>query len=893
MVGTHHYITTTYNSDNSITISGTPDSNWAYVTNEITQTLPIGTYTLCVTEKLNFNFYIAVTYNDNSTANFIVYSNTYLQTFTTTKPIIKYRVILSGMTSGTTYNKTTKVMLASGTDTNFSPYVENPIQLEEDDTIQKVEGEWCVNETPIDNEYLTTQLDNLQSIALYEGINYIDWIGKFKATMLLKYFSDQEVEFEEITTHDYKANSFKHANEYYGGLNRVGYGDSDIEGQEEYVENAADIEDNGLKDLFINDNAFAYTEAKRQALVLAGRKLLGFKYMPIQELLLKGLIYLDCTDYLKIIDADDTELYSRCFDHIIQYQGYVADTIRTIAQATNEQTYENINSSTLANTRTQVIVDKANKKITLVAEDTEEALERTSELEVSVDGISSTVNALTDVSVDAESSVATVSFENVNTSEPIGIKVHPLVSPGIKCIYPSSSLYPSSTLFMIERIIRFTRTYEEDGETKTQDIDYQLPADLLYYDSTHYDEFELDYNNNICKIIKRCEYNSSGSIVPLSQEQEIEYEYPEIILLDGNYTITIPGYNVGYLYVKLMKQNPYTSQFTTQVQTKSEIQVTAEGISSEVATKVGENEIISKINQSAEQIQINADKISIEGKEVNFTTSIVNQYTYSSNDLTIIQNYLMGEGSLTLEQIETYDVDGDGLISPADYVIISNAINNNNGVIEGKFSIDPYSTTKSVVLTNKNNETKTYVGLNGIASGVMSAGTLYADSFYLGTQNVTTDTNYVFGNENWIEVNAGMDNAMISADEISVMNLSGSVTSSVITANSVTTPQVIQTSKEEDKKNFEKYENALKEVLDTDIYKYNLKFEEDSDKKHIGFIIGDKFKHSKDITNEKDGEETGVDLYSMIAVSFKAIQEQQKMIQLLQKEIKELKKGEK
>jgi hypothetical protein len=46
----------------------------------------------------------------------------------------------------------------------------------------------------------------------------------------------------------------------------------------------------------------------------------------------------------------------------------------------------------------------------------------------------------------------------------------------------------------------------------------------------------------------------------------------------------------------------------------SKITQTATEISTEVSRKVGNNEIISKINQSAEQIQINAEKISLERK---------------------------------------------------------------------------------------------------------------------------------------------------------------------------------------------------------------------------------------------------------------------------------------
>lgn len=49
---------------------------------------------------------------------------------------------------------------------------------------------------------------------------------------------------------------------------------------------------------------------------------------------------------------------------------------------------------------------------------------------------------------------------------------------------------------------------------------------------------------------------------------------------------------------------------------KAEIKVTTDGISTEVSKKVGKTEVISSINQSAEQIKIQADKVNIEGATI-------------------------------------------------------------------------------------------------------------------------------------------------------------------------------------------------------------------------------------------------------------------------------------
>lgn len=100
-----------------------------------------------------------------------------------------------------------------------------------------------------------------------------------------------------------------------------------------------------------------------------------------------------------------------------------------------------------------------------------------------------------------------------------------------------------------------------------------------------------------------------------------------------------------------------------------------------------------------------------------------------------------------------------------------------------------------------------------------------------------------------------------------------------VCATGIKTPKLTQTSLEKDKKNFEKLQNALKILKETDIYKYNLNFEGDNVKKHIGIVIGKKYKYSKEITAT---DEDGVDLYAMISVLWRAVQEQQEIIESMQ-----------
>lgn len=92
----------------------------------------------------------------------------------------------------------------------------------------------------------------------------------------------------------------------------------------------------------------------------------------------------------------------------------------------------------------------------------------------------------------------------------------------------------------------------------------------------------------------------------------------------------------------------------------------------------------------------------------------------------------------------------------------------------------------------------------------------------------------------------------------------------------ITPSGVSPSSIESVKKNIEPFEDALEILKNVDIYKYHLVNQKDSEKKNIGFIIGDKYNYSKAITSE---DNKGVNLYSMISVLWQAVKQQQKEIE--------------
>ena len=108
-----------------------------------------------------------------------------------------------------------------------------------------------------------------------------------------------------------------------------------------------------------------------------------------------------------------------------------------------------------------------------------------------------------------------------------------------------------------------------------------------------------------------------------------------------------------------------------------------------------------------------------------------------------------------------------------------------------------------------------------------------------------------------------------------------------IGANGCFSPEFTQTSLESEKKNFEKFDSGLDIIKNIEIYKYHLKSDRNNDKKRYGFVIGDNYKYSKELTDKNN---KGVNLYSFISICCKAVQEQQEQIEKLQSEIEELKK---
>lgn len=122
----------------------------------------------------------------------------------------------------------------------------------------------------------------------------------------------------------------------------------------------------------------------------------------------------------------------------------------------------------------------------------------------------------------------------------------------------------------------------------------------------------------------------------------------------------------------------------------------------------------------------------------------------------------------------------------------------------------------------------------------------------------------------WINSEGTINCTQLSASEM--------ISSSLTVWGDIYANSFVQNSAESLKKNFEKLESGLDIINDIDIYKFNYTSEEDDNKKHIGFVIGDTYNYSQEVTNKNNN---GADVYSLVSVCVKAIQELNSQIQEL------------
>ena len=363
----------------------------------------------------------------------------------------------------------------------------------------------------------------------------------------------------------------------------------------------------------------------------------------------------------------------------------------------------------------------------------------------------------------------------------------------------------------------------------------------------------------------------------------------QCLLLNNEITIT-QGIEEHIFTEKFEEIETSKEEYTTSVITNKQASLKINQQEAKIEARVEKDGIISAINLSPEEIQIEANKISLEGKEINLTSddiviestnfsvdkngkitatageiggfitnndsfskNVFGLYNYNNFDSTMLGMYIVNRRvSLNDNLVNVLDVDSDGEVSSVDYVKIKNIINGtseNTKEVSATFEINSNNPKDCVVVKDENGNIVNSIGVGGINSTCV-----ITDNFICGKVGES------YSNFNGATING--------------------------TTGNITCVSLTQTSKEENKKNFEKLINAKDILNQVDIYKYNFKDEDDDVKKSIGFVIGDKFNYSQEITSENND---GANIYSMVSVLWQVVKEYVQIIDKQQEEIKELK----
>lgn len=374
----------------------------------------------------------------------------------------------------------------------------------------------------------------------------------------------------------------------------------------------------------------------------------------------------------------------------------------------------------------------------------------------------------------------------------------------------------------------------------------------------------------------------------LAEEQEIDLgEVDNINLFTEDNNIL----NSESANMKIGYYTDYTF-YKTVMEQYAKIDLNNDNINIELAKKTNSKNIIATINMSTEKddegslIQINSDKLNIKNKvfnlqsdeieiespnfsvskegkinaksgliggfsldDISFHTHIEDPYTYTIADATRVLEIANGS-TATEEEMKKYDVNEDGVIDRLDYTIILRKIYGYEAT-SGDFYILANNPRYMIKTSSNGSKVKpTKIGLSMIST----------TNFY------------------------GCSGSFTSFDD--------NTSQTVIDGGQINCVALTQTSLEQHKKNIEKLSNAIEEIKKTDIYQYNWKSESNDKKKHLGFVIGKNFNYSHLITAENgEGNEIGVDNYSMISLCLQAIKEQQIIIEDLETKINVLMKG--
>lgn len=613
-----------------------------------------------------------------------------------------------------------------------------------------------------------------------------------------------------------------------------------------YRKDQENIDENGLHEFKISDLQILSTNDRDLYIDELWQYLKTFEYYSF-DIETYGIMFMDIADKFKLSIRDNFYNSILLNDEISITQG-LSETIYSDAPEETETDYKYSDETDKKINQTYLIVDKQNQKITSLTNEVNQYDNRITTVEQSVDGLTQIVEAGYDF-VRTASGNGDVQIMDAVTGNLLYLKITGEVS-----ILPNTYTYPSNNLFPHDALYLLIEGEEESKRTK-------LPFFSLHTYNGHNDEFILE--DGKAKLIRKIGINSDDSRYLLETESVIEYGDFNVELYDGNNKISMVDFSSLNYETRYAVHNEITDQFATKAELSSSITQTENEINLEVSKKVDEDKIISSINQSAEEIKIKANKISLEG----YTTINEGFSVDEDGKMSCVDANIIG-GNIQLSD--------DGSDGRSRFVLQEEQNSKETNIFSDMYTIDTQNFR--IMLGTSTDDGNARIDISNVNSN---------SGFYASVNDSSTDLN-VFSGDSGKHIQLLSDGLGDGNPTILVV---GGSSSTSITQNGIWSPSINNTSTKDVKKNIKKFKtNALNLIKSTDLYNYNYKNEKSGTKKHIGIVIGDGYNYPREILST-DGN--GVDLYSMISVCFKAIQEQQEKIEDLQNQINKLKGSDK
>ena len=537
----------------------------------------------------------------------------------------------------------------------------------------------------------------------------------------------------------------------------------------------------------------------------------------------------------------------------------------------------------------------------------QDLVEQTSEFDNKMTDVNQTMDKLSQTVFEEENLEREITGNNYIHLENVakGQILNLTIAGPINFLFPDDDLYPNDDLYPIDKCYL---VIDKTKKLSNEAIRVHLPLDVLEK------EEKMIIENGKCRI-----QHADGEVEELS---DVDIE----LFKDDNYIYLEPVQQDDInFYAKYLVQSSYTSKLVSKVEMENKIIQTNQSTDIKLSKKVGNEEIIARINMSTEKdedgssLEISADKLNFKGKEINLTgddiviksdnfnvdkdgkimatagkiggfylddyklygNHVNGDCDYTSEDITKLRNYLINGTGLTEEEKNFYDVNKDGILNAVDWIQMQNMVSNKNK----EFSIELNTKYLDKFLSIQD-ENGSYIARIGNLGAFFEKVRINKDfSFYPDNENFSLYSS-IGVNESDLIINLDRQKML---SQVQINSYDGNTNNSVITldkSGNITCVSLTQTSLKENKKNFERYLGALEELDNIDIYKYNLKDESDKTKKHLGFVIGEGFKYSNLVTST-DGK--GVDNYSFTSFCLQLIKEQQEEIKNMQQEINRIK----